>query len=81
MARQLIPGPEFWRGKRVFLTGHTGFKGAWLAMWLHRLGAHVMGFALPPDSEQSLSALMNLGALIKSEYGDICEEAALSSAI
>jgi CDP-glucose 4,6-dehydratase len=81
LARQLIPSPEFWRGKRVFLTGHTGFKGAWLAMWLHRLGAHVMGFALPPDSEQSLSALMNLGALIKSEYGDICEEAALSSAI
>ena len=77
----MIPSPQFWRGKRVFLTGHTGFKGAWLSMWLHRLGAHIMGFSLPPDSEQNLSSQINLGALIKSVYGDICEETALSSAI
>jgi CDP-glucose 4,6-dehydratase len=36
-----LPDPHFWRGKRVLLTGHTGFKGAWLALWLHRLGAQV----------------------------------------
>src|ERR1700677_4897699 len=77
----MIPSPRFWRGKRVFLTGHTGFKGAWLAMWLHRLGANVMGFSLPPDSELSLSSQINLGALITSVYGDIREETALSSAI
>ena len=42
---------DFWRGRRVLLTGHTGFKGAWLARWLHRLGASVHGFALPPEGE------------------------------
>ena len=41
--------PEFWRGKRVLLTGHTGFKGAWAAVWLSRMGARVTGLALAPD--------------------------------
>lgn len=48
MARN--PNASFWRGKRVFLTGHTGFKGAWLALWLKRLGADVYGFSLEPPS-------------------------------
>jgi CDP-glucose 4,6-dehydratase len=81
LARRMIPSGQFWQGKRVFLTGHTGFKGAWLAIWLHRLGAQVMGFSLPPDSEQNLSSQINLGALITSVYGDILEETALSSAL
>ena len=42
--------PAFWRGRRVLLTGHTGFKGAWLALWLERLGAVVTGFGGPPPS-------------------------------
>jgi CDP-glucose 4,6-dehydratase len=45
-----LPDPGFWRSKRVLLTGHTGFKGAWLAIWLQRLGAEVTGFALPPET-------------------------------
>ena len=49
--------PAFWRGKRVFLTGHTGFKGSWLALWLQRLGAEVTGLALPPATEPNLFAL------------------------
>ncbi|WP_300302112.1 CDP-glucose 4,6-dehydratase [Ferrovibrio sp.] len=49
---------DFWRGRRVLLTGHTGFKGAWLARWLHRLGAEVHGFALPPEGEPNLSRLL-----------------------
>ena len=50
------PDPDFWRGKRVLLTGHTGFKGAWLALWLQRLGAQVTGVALPPATVARLSS-------------------------
>ncbi|MCX5769211.1 MAG: CDP-glucose 4,6-dehydratase, partial [Candidatus Hydrogenedentes bacterium] len=46
--------PEFWRGKRVFLTGHTGFKGGWLALWMHSMGAEVHGYALSPPTEPNL---------------------------
>ncbi len=46
-----------WAGRRVLLTGHTGFKGAWLALWLHELGAEVHGFSAPPPSEPSLFEL------------------------
>jgi CDP-glucose 4,6-dehydratase len=48
------PSPEFWRGKRVLLTGHTGFKGSWLMLWLQALGADVHGMALAPDTVPSL---------------------------
>ena len=59
MARLLNPDPTFWRGKRVFLTGHTGFKGTWLALWLERLGASVVGYALPADTSPALFTLAN----------------------
>ena len=49
-----LPDPTFWQHKRVLLTGHTGFKGAWLALWLQQLGAEVYGLALPPDPDQPL---------------------------
>ena len=48
MSSARLPDPGFWRGRRVFLTGHTGFKGAWLAVWLRHLGAEVMGYSWPP---------------------------------
>jgi CDP-glucose 4,6-dehydratase len=48
------PNEEFWRGRKVLVTGHTGFKGAWLSLWLQRLGAEVSGFALKPPSDPSL---------------------------
>ncbi len=44
----------FWRGKRVLITGHTGFKGSWLSLWLQSLGAEVTGFALDPPTSPSL---------------------------
>ena len=60
------------KNKRVFLTGHTGFKGSWLALWLHRLGAEVYGFSLPPPTEPSNYALSNVGCLLSGEtIGDI----------
>jgi len=52
--------PSFWQGKRVFLTGHTGFKGSWLALWLGRLGAEVTGYALAPPTDPALFDLLDL---------------------
>jgi len=55
-----LPDPSFWQHKRVLLTGHTGFKGAWLTLWLQQLGAEVHGLALPPDPDQPLFAALGL---------------------
>ncbi|MBA4015783.1 MAG: CDP-glucose 4,6-dehydratase [Pirellula sp.] len=49
-----LPDPGFWRGKRVFVTGHTGFKGSWLVAWLHELGARAFGYSLPPITDPAL---------------------------
>jgi len=54
MRTSRLPDAAFWRGRRVLLTGHTGFKGAWLAIWLHELGAEVHGFALDPPTAPNL---------------------------
>ena len=62
---------EFWKKKRVFLTGHTGFKGSWLSIWLHDLGAEVTGYALAPPTDPSLFDLARVGELLQSVRGDI----------
>lgn len=51
---------EFWKGKKVFLTGHTGFKGSWLSLWLHKLGAEVHGYALAPNTNPNLFRVANV---------------------
>ena len=61
----------FWSGKRVYLTGHTGFKGSWLALWLSSLGAHVKGYALCPPTSPSLFNEAHIAEKIESEIGDI----------
>ena len=61
----------FWRGKRVLLTGHTGFKGSWLSLWLHALGAEVVGYALPPARPRSLFVLANVERTVTSIEGDV----------
>lgn len=61
----------FWKGKRVFLTGHTGFKGSWLSIWLHVLGAKVTGYALEPPTDPSLFELARVSELMTSVTADI----------
>jgi CDP-glucose 4,6-dehydratase len=65
---------EFWKGKRVFLTGHTGFKGSWLALWLHSLGAIVKGYALNPPTSPSLFDEAKIVSIIDSQIGDIRDQ-------
>ncbi len=62
---------DFWNGKRVFLTGHTGFKGSWLTLWLHEMGAIVKGYSLEPPTNPSLFQIARLHELSDSEIGDI----------
>ena len=65
------PSTRFWRGKRVFLTGHTGFKGSWLSIWLQSLGAQLQGFSLAPPTTPSLFELARVAEGMSSFSGDI----------
>lgn len=65
------PDPKFWRGKRVLLTGQTGFKGSWAAIWLQQMGAEVTGLALAPDQTPSLYDLARVDQLIDSRIVDL----------
>jgi CDP-glucose 4,6-dehydratase len=71
---------EIFRGKRVLVTGDTGFKGSWLCLWLHQLGAQVYGYALPPESEGDHFNLLGLDNLIEHVTGDIRDLAAVKAA-
>ena len=70
-------GLSFWKGRRVLVTGHTGFKGAWLSLWLQQLGADVYGFALPPASNPNLFELAEIGKGMASDLGDIRDAASV----
>jgi len=72
-----MPRAEFWRGRRVLLTGQTGFKGAWAWAWLDRMGAELTGFALPPAATPNLSQILG----IASHHGDIRDGAALAQVV
>ena len=69
---------EFWVGKRVFLTGHTGFKGSWLSLWLDHLGCSVKGYALNPPTSPSLFDVAKVDTLIDSQVGDIRDQKLLN---
>jgi len=73
--------PAFWQGKKVFLTGHTGFKGSWLALWLQSLGANVKGFALEPPTTPALFNEGRITAGMESEIGDIRDLAAITASM
>jgi len=65
---------EFWKGKRVFLTGHTGFKGSWLSLWLFSLGVEVKGYALNPPTSPSLFNEAKIDSTIDSQIADIRDQ-------
>ncbi len=74
--------PLFWRDKNVFLTGHTGFKGSWLSLWLSSMGAKITGYALAPNTTPNLYDVLDISSFIKKSYiADICNLTALQKAI
>jgi CDP-glucose 4,6-dehydratase len=77
----LAMNQKFWRGKRVFLTGHTGFKGSWLSLWLQSLGAELTGYALNPSTNPSLFDVANVASGMKSVIGDVREFNSLKKAM
>ena len=72
---------NFWRDKRVLLTGHTGFKGAWLALMLHRLGAHITGISLPPTAVPNLFDMVRIADVSDSHLCDIRDATAIDSLV
>ena len=73
--------PSFWQGKRVFVTGHTGFKGGWLCLWLKQLGVEVTGYALPAVTEPSLFVTAGVSTGMRSLVGDIRDRDKLARAM
>lgn len=71
----------YWKGRNVFVTGHTGFKGSWLCLWLDRLGANVTGYALEPPTQPSLFEQARVGASVRSVFGDIRDFPRLKSTL
>jgi len=72
---------EFWQGKKVFLTGHTGFKGSWLSIWLNSMGAVVKGYALKPATNPNLFAIAGIEHLVESDINDIRDYPVLCDSI
>ena len=77
----LVARENIWRRKRVFLTGHTGFKGGWLALWLASKGAIVRGYALDPCTQPNLFTVANIGSVLEDIRGDIRNSATLDPAL
>jgi len=73
--------PGFWAGRRVLVTGNTGFKGSWLTAWLDHLGATVSGYALPPEASPNLWELLGLGTRVPTTFADINDRTAIRAAL
>ena len=77
----LVMNPQFWKGKRILLTGHTGFKGSWLSIWLQKLGVNLTGYSKSIPTNPSLFELTNAENGMKSIMGDICDASHLQNII
>lgn len=77
MGMSRLPSAEFWRGRKVFLTGHTGFKGGWLGFWLAQMGAVVQGYALAPPDGPNMFEILRLAELLGHRIGDVRDRARL----
>jgi CDP-glucose 4,6-dehydratase len=72
---------QFWKHKKVFITGHTGFKGSWLSLWLHSLGADVTGYALDPPTDPSLFELCKINTFVQTTIADVRDGDSLTRAL
>src|SRR5450432_2173532 len=72
---------SFWKGRHVFVTGHTGFKGSWLSMWLDSLGAKVTGYALDPPTQPSLFEQAGITGCVRSIFADVRDFPRLKAAV
>src|SRR3974390_3249028 len=77
----MMPDRNFWRNRKVFLTGHTGFKGSWLCLWLKEMGADVTGYALEPPTQPSLFSQAKVQHSLRSIVGDVRDFEAMRGAI
>ncbi len=75
----MVNSADAWKSRRVFLTGHTGFKGSWLALWLQQFGSEVLGYSLEPPSQPSLFEVAEVARGMQSMHGNICDLLALKS--
>jgi len=81
IARKSMIDKSFWQNKKIFITGHTGFKGSWLCLWLHLLGAEITGYALDPPTDPSLFKLCKIGELLRSVTADVRDGKLLKEAM
>src|SRR5260370_7899627 len=77
----MMPNRNYWKSRRVFLTGHTGFKGGWMSLWLEALGASVTGYAMPPPTQPSLFEQAGIAKSLRSFFADIRDFDRLKKAI
>jgi len=67
----VVINKTFWKNKKVLITGHTGFNGSWLSLWLQNMGAHVIGYSLPPPTKPHMFEVANVSAGMESIAGDV----------